>query len=243
MNKELYEADMECVSRAWDSNIRIRANDLECGTDITYTNVILPWTLREVSRLSTEKSSILDIGCGCGYLTNAIYQSGRPDIRGIDISPISIAYAQTKYPHISFLQQNFYSLPLNKNYNLCLAVMTLNNMPDMSAFFEVAHAILCNGGYLIIILPHPCFWTEKHISTNEFQYMMEKSYKTTFSTKGRKDYNSPILYFHRPIESYLRCIREHGFSVTLCQELVESPTETIPDLLGMVLTKSALSEY
>lgn len=237
MNKKLYEKEKELISRVWDSNIYIRANDLESGTDVTYANVILPWTLKEVSRLSTEKYSILDIGCGCGYLTNAIYQSGRPCVEGLDISPVSIAYAKKKYPHISFSKQDFYSIPLFQRYDLCLAVMALNNMPDMPTFFKVAHSILYNGGHLIIVLPHPCFWTEKHIANNTFCYMVEKSYRIPFSTKGRKDYDSPIVYFHRPIESYLNTIEEQGFCVALCQELVESPSETVPDLLGLVLTK------
>lgn len=237
MNNKLYTDEMERISYAWDMNVHIRANDLECGTDITYTNIILPWVLKEVSHHSTEKSTILDIGCGCGFLTNAIYQSGRFAIQGIDISTASIAYAKRKYPNIFFSEQDFYSLPLSKKYDICTAVMTLNNMPDMSAFFDVASKILYGGGSLIMVLPHPCFWTEKHISTSDFHYMIEKSYKISFSTKGRKDYNCPIFYFHRPIEAYLHSIREHGFSVACCKELVEGPTETTPDLLGIVLTK------
>lgn len=115
MNNKLYTDEMERISYAWDMNVHIRANDLECGTDITYTNIILPWVLKEVSHHSTEKSTILDIGCGCGFLTNAIYQSGRFAIQGIDISTASIAYAKRKYPNIFFSEQDFYSLPLSEN--------------------------------------------------------------------------------------------------------------------------------
>lgn len=240
MNNKLYKVEMKRISHAWDINVHIRANDLESGTDITYTNIILPWVLKEVSRYSTEKSAILDIGCGCGYLANAIYQSGRFDVQGIDISTASIAYAKKKYPNIAFVEQDFYSLPVEQKYDICLAVMTLNNMPDMAAFFDVASKILNGGGNLIMVLPHPCFWTEKHISTNDFHYMIEKSYKVPFATKGRKDYNCPIFYFHRPVEAYLRSIREYGFSVACCKELLENPTETTPDLLGIVLTKPIL---
>ena len=90
------------IRNSWDKNVLTRSEDLEQGTDFSYLNYISPWVFSHVLENSDTSSVILDIGCGCGYLTNAVYMGGRHNIRGIDISSRSIEYAQSKYPNISF---------------------------------------------------------------------------------------------------------------------------------------------
>ena len=85
LEKKFYQNIInEKISRAWDRNVAVRAKDLEEGTDYSYIHIIKPWVLKETLRLTSETSTILDIGCGCGYLTNAIYVNGRHFITGID---------------------------------------------------------------------------------------------------------------------------------------------------------------
>lgn len=223
----------QIISRSWDSNIQTRAADLEQGTDYSYTNVIKPWVLARAMHHTTADSSVLDIGCGCGYLTNAIYQCGRHNIEGVDLSPVSIAYAQNKYPAIPFTCQDICTVQPRKQYDLCLAVMTLNNMPSAKDFFFSVKNLLRPQGHIMAVIPHPCYWPNKHLSNKEFSYLQEKAYEFTFSTKGRMDYASHILYFHRPLETYLRNIQEAGFQLTAFREFTELPGESTPDMIGM----------
>lgn len=225
------------ISHAWDANVLTRAEDLELGTDVSYTKVIQPWILEEVLRTVPDGDAILDVGCGCGYLTNDIYESGKHTITGIDLSPASIAYAREKYPQIPFCCQDLYKIGPEPRYDLCLAVMALNNMPEMELFFHTVFQILRSGGALVLVIPHPCFWPKKHIDGKLFHYMEEKSYEIPFSTKGRKDYSSKIIYFHRPLEAYIRCIQKEGFQIRTLRELTEKEGEQEPDIMGMVFTK------
>lgn len=223
----------QIISHSWDANVQIRAADLEQETDYSYTHVIKPWVLDQVLRHTTEDSSILDIGCGCGYLTHAVYQCSRHKIEGIDLSSASIAYAQNKYPAISFSCQDICTISARQQYDLCLAVMTLNNMPFIKVFFSSVKKLLQPHGRIIIVIPHPCYWPSKHLADKEYSYLQEKAYEFTFSTKGRADYASHILYFHRPLETYLRNIQEAGFQLTEFRELREMPDEPIPDIVGI----------
>lgn len=225
----------QIISRSWDANVQIRAADLEQETDYSYTNVIKPWVLDRVLRRTTEDSCVLDIGCGCGYLTNAIYQCGRHKIEGVDLSSASIAYAQNKYPVIPFTCQDICTIPARKQYDLCLAVMTLNNMPSIKGFFSSVKALLRPHGHILIVIPHPCYWPSKHLTDKEYSYLQEKAYEFTFSTKGRADYASHILYFHRPLETYLHNIQEAGFQLTVFREFTELPGECTPDIIGIEL--------
>lgn len=223
------------ISKIWDNNCRTRALDIESGTDITYGKVILPYVINTVNKIVSKDERILDIGCGCGFLTNKIYQSGFENIKGIDISKESIYYCQKKYPYINFYNENLYNIEETNKYRCCISVMTMNNLPDIEGCFRVVHSLLQDGGVVIITIPHPCFWPQRHLNDTCFIYGKEASYEVNFSTKGRKDY-SPILYFHRPLEMYFDAISRFGFKLVQISELNDKGAEN-PDVLGIVLIK------
>lgn len=225
------------ISDSWDKNVSIRVEDIESGTDYTYTNVIIPWVLKQVSDFSTFSNSILDIGCGCGFLTNCIFENGYKKIRGIDISLKSIEYAKKKFQKIPFQKVNICTSTFNEEFDIALAIMSLNNMSSIDEFFLSVNKILRPFGKLIVVLPHPCFWPIKHLKNEFYSYIAEKCYKTNFKTKGRQDYPAPVYYFHRSIEKYYECIRKAGFEIIEVEELCESGKDTTPDIIGIVIQK------
>ena len=225
------------IAKIWDLNLKIRAEDIENGTDLTYRQVIMPWVLSQLSCFVKKEHSILDIGCGCGYLTNAVYEKFGVSISGIDISSNSIAYAKKKYPHLIFEHRDLYNDAFQISYDSALAIVVLNNMPDLADFFSVVYKALKSGGHLVLVIPHPVFWTKKHLNSNLFLYMKEDCYSVGFSTKGRSDYAAEILYFHRPLSTYLNCIAEAGFQIKRVCELCEITGQHAPDLLGFVIQK------
>lgn len=237
INKDNYNLINNKIAESWDRNVYIRAEDIMKGTDKSYVNIIEPWVIDEVIRCTDNKSKILDVGCGCGYLTNSIYNLGRNDIVGIDISENSINYAKKTFPEIEFNCQDVCLFETKLKYELCVSVMVLNNMPSIKLYFHKVYNLLNEKGKVIIVIPHPCFWPDRHIKDKEFKYMYEHEYKISFSTKGRKDYFAPIRYFHRPIEVYVYNIKECGFKVERVVELLEEDNKTTPDILGFVLSK------
>lgn len=234
--KHLKQVLSKDISRNWDLNIGVRAQDIEDGTDITYQKVIIPWVIQKIHNLCGKESRILDVGCGCGYLANLIF-SEYPYVSGIDISRASIDYARKKYPYIDFKCEDFCALTYEKTTDLILAVMTLNNLSNLNDFFRVAKEILNPNGKILIVIPHPCFWPIKHIKDEKFAYLEENFYQVSFSTKGRQDYPSTILYFHRPIEKYYEYIKKEGFNLLSVTEISEENKIEKPDLLGIIISK------
>lgn len=226
------------IAKGWDNNVLVRAQDLEKESDYSYTQIIKPWINNMIIKHSKETDKILDIGCGCGYLTNSIYEQRRYNILGIDLSPTSIDYAQKRYPKIEFLNQDIYAFPLKEKYDVALAVMVLNNVPNLTMFFEVVANCLESGGKFIVVIPHPYFWPEKHLKIRAFPYAKESFYQFQFSTKGRQDYSAQVFYFHRPLEQYLNTIRKTGFEILYCKELLELERDNTPDILGFILQKN-----
>lgn len=230
------------ISQIWDNNLLVRVQDIENGTDTTYKDVIVPWALKNIENNCSNNVSIIDIGCGCGYLTNLIFLQGFKKIEGIDISKNSIVYARKKYPHLKFVHKNIFDLSAERKYDFGIAVMTLNNISNAEQFFHALYGILKDDGKAMIIIPHPCFWPVKHIKNNFVSYLLEKSYEIKFSTKGRKDYPSNIIYFHRPLEKYFEYIEKSGFSITTVNELNENDCKNVPDLIGIVIQKNMLTD-
>lgn len=238
-NNELNKKMNKQISESWDKNISVRAADIENGTDYTYTNVIVPWVLEQTSKFCSFSNKILDIGCGCGFLTSCIFQKGYDKIIGIDISKKSIEYANSKYSKIQFQNSDICSVIFNDKFDAVFAVMTLNNMPNIDDFFMNANRILTTSGKIIVVLPHPCFWPIKHLKSRFYSYMEEKYYETYFKTKGRQDYPSTVYYFHRSIETYCEHIRNANFKIVLVEELCELGKDTTPDLIGIVIEKTS----
>lgn len=225
------------ISSCWGANIQVRAADLEEGTDVSYIHTIKPWVLERVMRHTAGESRILDVGCGCGYLTNAVYRGGRPGIRGMDLSAAAVEYARKRYPAIHFDCADICRYAPKQPYDLCIAVMTLNNLPNLSGFFSSVHRLLISNGRVIVVIPHPCFWPQSHLKGQGFSYFREQPYEYVFSTKGRTDYCSSVLYFHRTLEAYLQCIQEGKFQIAALEELREQPCKPAPDILGMELVR------
>lgn len=236
-NKFLSTDYTPLISHLWDQNVEVRAMDLESGSDYTYNNVILPWVLEQLNNTSQRSDSILDVGCGCGFLTNAIYRAGWTKIVGIDVSRRSIEYSKMKYPHIKFNHQDVYRIPETIQYDTCIAVMAVNNMPDANLFFKKVSRCLGASGKIILVLPHPCFWPVKHICDPFFQYEVEAGYCKKFNTKGRSDYEARVLFYHRSIELYLSLLERHGFKVTKFAEILEKANDQFPDILGIIASK------
>ena len=219
------------IADSWGENITTRAKDLEQETDRTYIDVIKPWVIKKIREEVCNNVSVLDIGCGCGYLTNAVCQEGVPRIKGVDISSKAIAYAKNRYPDIAFECCDICDYEPNTEYDICLGVMTLNNMTNIEDFFASLCQLLSKTGKALLVIPHPCFWPRRHLKDVGYNYFNEKAYEFTFATKGRADYCVPVLYFHRTMGTYCRCIEKMGFEIVDIQELSDENNAADPDIL------------
>ena len=238
-NSILNEVEIEqIIAQAWDGNVELRSKELFNATDECYINIIRPWVLNKIRECTDKEDNLLDIGCGCGYLTNEIYLSERTRIIGIDISKKSISIAKSKFPNITFDVKNFCNYKTNDRFDLCIAVMVMNNLPDIDKFCEQLFRILNDNGTAIIVIPHPCFWPEKHINESTYSYLEEKTYNFKFSTKKQKQYPSNVFYFHRPLEIYYNCFKKYGFTIESITELPEITKIENPDVIGFVIKKA-----
>jgi ubiquinone/menaquinone biosynthesis C-methylase UbiE len=101
-----------------------------------------------------ENSRVLEIGCGTGFLLNAV----KPTYGvGIDISAVMISIATQKYPHLTFHEQDAEFMELHGTFDYIIISDTLGYLEDIQKVFNrIRH--VCTPDTRIIINYHSFFW-------------------------------------------------------------------------------------
>ncbi len=101
-----------------------------------------------------ENSKLLEIGCGTGYLLNAMNPSYG---MGIDISSEMIAIANQKYPHLHFSVQDAEYLELNETFDYIIISDTLGYLEDIQKLFIRLRQVI-TPNTRILINYHSFLW-------------------------------------------------------------------------------------
>lgn len=101
-----------------------------------------------------EGSRVLEIGCGTGYLLNALNPSRGV---GIDISPKMIQTAQANYPHLEFLLMDAENLQFHQPFDFIILSDSLGHMEDLQKVLEELHKVMLPSTRLVITY-HNFLW-------------------------------------------------------------------------------------
>jgi 2-polyprenyl-3-methyl-5-hydroxy-6-metoxy-1,4-benzoquinol methylase len=118
------------------------------------------WCLRRAEKilqilhgLGIHKPSILDLGCGTGWLTEMLARVG--PTTGVDFAEDIIATAQARFPHITFLAGDIFRLPLPiDHFDVVVSQEVIAHVHDQSAYIDCAANVLKADGYLILTTPN-----------------------------------------------------------------------------------------
>jgi SAM-dependent methyltransferase len=99
-------------------------------------------------------NKVLEIGCGTGYLLNALKPARGV---GIDISPGMIAIAKETYQHLEFHQMDAENLQLEETFDFIIISDTLGYFEDIQKSFKEL-AKVAHPGTRIIITYHSFLW-------------------------------------------------------------------------------------
>lgn len=111
-------------------------------------NVRIPWILDEIDTYFKKKISLLDLGCGAGFLTHATAIAGH-SATGIDLSSTSLEIARQHDTTRSarYLLANAYSLPFkDASFDVVSAMDILEHLEDPGLLIAEASRVLKPGG-------------------------------------------------------------------------------------------------
>ncbi len=163
--------------------------------------------------------SVLDAGCGTGYLAKKLHERGA-DVIGVDLSERMIEVARTRVPGIDFRVESCSNLSSiqDRSIDMVVANYVLMDTPDLQKTMQAFHRVLKDVGIVIVIFSHPCFPQGRAtVSTDgeSIQYQWDFPY---FEQRKCIDppwghFTSEFIWFHRPLSDYWKAFKTTGFNV------------------------------
>jgi SAM-dependent methyltransferase len=115
------------------------------------------WIIKQAFTKKIDVNSdslILEIGCGLGYLTYSLNESGFK-ATGIDISEEAIAYAISKYgENFECTDVEEFSLKYPNKFDIIIMTEVLEHVQDVKKFLIDSKKLLKNSGKIILSTPN-----------------------------------------------------------------------------------------
>jgi SAM-dependent methyltransferase len=105
--------------------------------------------IQRLRAINLSSASILEVGCGTGWLTERLGEFGR--VTAIDLSPAAIEVARSRGIAAEFIAGDFYTHDFGtRSFDLALCVETLFYVPDPRRFLEKLASLIKAHGFLAI---------------------------------------------------------------------------------------------
>jgi ubiquinone/menaquinone biosynthesis C-methylase UbiE len=198
-----------------------------------HREVVLPGVLRLMAVKAGDAA--IDVACGQGVLCRLLNQRGA-EATGIDASaeliraarergPASIRYEVGDARDLSFLPA--------ERCDAAACVLAIQNIHPIAPVFGGVHRILRDGGRFVMVMMHPCFRgpKESHWGWDEaqkIQYRRIDRYlvprKAPIITHPGQSRDQYTWTFHKPIEAYVRSLRNAGLLIDAMEEWASHKT-------------------
>lgn len=221
------------ITRAWDTFAHEWADSYNEYGDLNRQYVIDPTILQLLGAI--EGLSILDVGCGNGYLCRLLAKKGAR-IVGIDASKTFIQMARQKEKEhplgIEYYAGTICNMNLfqDKTFDLAVSNLVLMDLYDLDKAVRELRRVLKTGGRLIFSIMHPCFasppvhgWARTPFDTDRKEdriyWKVDRYFDRTMEIWRLSDASQPPLYsFHRPLSDYIKTLLKHEFTITDFEE-------------------------
>lgn len=225
--RRVWNKTQDQIACEWDSIAELRSQQIRSGKDISYDHILAPTVLALVE--GGDRSAVLDVGCGCGFLTGKIAATSKR-VTGIDISPTSIRLAKEHclgVGNIDFVNGAIEELmPSVEGHPFTLAVanMSLMAMLHLDAALAALSRLVRPCGHLAFTITHPCFWPQYwNYSREWFRYGEEIVIEAPFHISlDQSDYFT-TTHIHRPLEQYVSALEKSDFKIVQVLEPMPSP--------------------
>jgi len=167
--------------------------------------------------VSRGGQTVLDLGCGEGWLTRALTAQGL-NVLGTDIIPSLIEQARTMglgnfelaaYADIA-------AGKLAEKFDIVVANFSLIGKESVSALFQSMPSLLNDGGAFIIQTLHPT------ISCGDLPYM--DGWRASSWDGFSEEFTDPAPWYFRTLESWIELYTTNGLSIVEIREPIHPQT-------------------
>lgn len=210
------------ISDPWEANASFWIQIIREGRDRYRTELTDPAVMDAIG--SAGDRTILDAGCGEGYLSRALAKAGAT-VTGIDLSAPLIVAAKAAVPAdgmpVRFDVGSLYDLPYKDNgFDVVVCNHAINDLREPGTAIREFARVLRPAGRLVILMLHPCFYNshlERDLAeparTVAMSYFSERRIEQTFKVDGLTSPAANTAWF-RPLEYYIEQLSQSSFVIT-----------------------------
>jgi SAM-dependent methyltransferase len=190
-----------------------------------------------------QGSTVLDVGCGHGWLTQAMLAAGAKVV-GVDGSIELLRKARQLCPQSEFIEWDLaQGLPaLEQRFDRIVAHMVLMDIPEIHPLLKSVRQMLNEGGKFIFTLPHPCFFNYKSHRDESTQEMYCRVTGYLQPEVWRIDSFGGHRHYHRSLTDYFDGLRANRLAVTRLYEPPQIPYTESNDDFRQKIPKFVLIE-
>ena len=208
------------IIEAWHRNARpwitaVQQNRIESRRLVTNRAI-----LDTVKSLDVQ--SVLDIGCGEGWLVRQLSATGLR-VSGLDVVPDLLAQARQLGPEPYYLMA--YEALSDRNpvecFDLALCNFSLLGKESVEHLFSVLPGLLNAGGYFVVQTLHP--------AADEGESVDGWRAGSWAGIDG--DFAEPAPWYFRTMASWFQLFEQAGLELVECRELVNPITDKVASLI------------
>lgn len=184
--------------------------------------------------------TVLDIGCGNGYLSRRFAHAGAI-VTAIDASKQMIECARKHDPendleiHYIVTNANRLDFFLDSTFDLAFANMSLMDIEDAEGAISEVGRVLKKSGRFVASIPHPCFdngsnscWLIEHIPYQTIYFRKITAYRRPFREEvpwvlRPSNEKKFTIAYHRPLSWYTKIMTSAGLAITDLEEPEPTP--------------------
>jgi SAM-dependent methyltransferase len=167
--------------------------------------------------------SVLDLGCGFGWVCRWAREQGAARVLGVDVSEkmLERARATNPDPAVTYLRADLETYAPEPNaYDLVYSSLTLHYLIALDRLIGSVHRALKPGGSFVFSAEHPIFTAPSSPSWQDAsgrkvwpldRYLTEGPRTTNWLAEG-------VVKQHRTIGTYLTVLLQAGFTITHVEE-------------------------
>lgn len=170
---------------------------------------------------SWKGKSILEIGCGSGWLLDQAEKAGAGSTTGVEPSKQNCMLAEKYFPGLNMVNSGFEDFHTIEKFDIIAAVAVFGHIDDLSATFKKISAMLNKSGEVILTTPDfDYFAVPHHGHQKEMEAVDEEEYITLVTRPM-----GPIADIARSTHKMIAAARLAGLH--LIEEVPMPPTEEL----------------
>lgn len=203
------EHEERLILESWHANASPWITAIQEGQILSRREVTNQAILDTLLRLSPR--CVLDIGCGEGWLTDALEGHGIPTV-GTDAIPALLAFAR-QHRKGRFIQLDYDQLDQltqGKRFDLAVCNFSLIGKESTETVFRAVHSLLQPGGYFVVQTLHPVEACGDQPYADGWRPGSWEGFSQAF--------RQPAPWYFRTMESWRALFQEHGLPLTHTSE-------------------------